>query len=99
MSKPTILIVPGSFAPPHIYKPTIEHLRNAGFPAVALQLPSTMKRMPLPPATLGDDADVIRRSVEAVISQGKDVVVSSFSIHGEGVRSLGGRLCIGDGRV
>jgi hypothetical protein len=35
-----------------------------------------MKRMPLAPATMSDDADVIRRSVEAVVAQGKEVVVS-----------------------
>lgn len=76
MSKPTILIVPGSFAPPVIYKDIVENLRKAGFPAVALRTPSTLKRMPLPPATMSDDANTIKGAVEAVIAQGKEVVVS-----------------------
>lgn len=73
--KPIILFVPGSFAPPSIYKTTIDRLRNLSFPAVALQLPSTLKRMPLEPASMMDDADVIRRAVETVLGQGKEVVV------------------------
>jgi pimeloyl-ACP methyl ester carboxylesterase len=81
-TKPTILFVPGSFAPPTIYKVTIEHLRNAGFPAVALQLPTTVKRMPLPPASMSDDADMIRRAAETVIGQGKEVVVVCHSYGG-----------------
>lgn len=81
-TKPTILIIPGSFAPPHIYKPIITHLRAAGFPAVALQLPSTVKRMPLKPASMLDDADVIARAVEGVLGQGKEVVVVCHSYGG-----------------
>jgi hypothetical protein len=76
MSKPFILLIPGSFAPPHIYDPVITLLRASGFSAVALQLPSTQKRMPLKPATMMDDADVIARGVEGVLGQGREVVVS-----------------------
>lgn len=82
MSQPTIIFVPGSFAPETIYHSTILHLRSLGFPAVALRMPSTMKRMPLPPATMFDDADVIKRSVEAVTAQGKEVVVVCHSYGG-----------------
>jgi pimeloyl-ACP methyl ester carboxylesterase len=80
--KPTIIIVPGSFAPPTIYSTTINHLRDAGYPAVAIQLPSTTKRMPLEPATMSDDASVIKRVVETVLSQGKQVVVICHSYGG-----------------
>lgn len=82
MSKPTIILVPGSFAPETIYHKTILHLRSLGFPAVALRMPTTTKRMPLPPATMLDDADVIKRSVEAVTSTGKEVVVVCHSYGG-----------------
>ncbi|KAH4405957.1 hypothetical protein HBH70_136710 [Parastagonospora nodorum] len=82
MTKPAILIVPGSFAPPSIYKDIVEHLRKAGFQAVALRTPSTLKRMPLPPATMSDDASAIKGAVEAVIAQGKEVVVVCHSYGG-----------------
>ncbi|KAH7408156.1 Alpha/beta hydrolase fold-1 [Phaeosphaeria sp. MPI-PUGE-AT-0046c] len=82
MSKPTIILVPGSFAPETIYRKTILHLRSLGFPAVALRIPSTTKRMPLAPATMSDDADVIKRSVEAVTATGKEVVVVCHSYGG-----------------
>ncbi|KAF2030062.1 alpha/beta-hydrolase [Setomelanomma holmii] len=74
-SKPFILLVPGSFAPPTIYDKTIAHLRAQGYQAVALRLPSTVKRMPLEPASMTEDADVIRRAAETVISQGKEVAM------------------------
>jgi pimeloyl-ACP methyl ester carboxylesterase len=79
---PTILLVPGSFAPPTIYAATLAHLRARGFPAVALRLPSTVKRMPLAPATMLDDADVIRRAAEALLAQGREVVVVCHSYGG-----------------
>lgn len=82
MSKPTILIVPGSFGPPHIYSTLISHLRSAGYPSFALQLPSTVKRMPLPPASMSDDADAIRRAVEIVVEDGRECVVVCHSYGG-----------------
>jgi pimeloyl-ACP methyl ester carboxylesterase len=81
-TKPTIVIVPGSFSPSNQYDTLITHLRSASFPAFALQLPSTQKRMPLPPATMSDDASLIRRTVEALLSQGKEVVVMCHSYGG-----------------
>jgi hypothetical protein len=74
-NKPTILIVPGSFAPTTSYKEFVDILRSKGYPALAVQLPSTQKRMPLQPATMKDDADVIKRAAEMLISLGKEVVV------------------------
>jgi alpha-beta hydrolase superfamily lysophospholipase len=82
MSKPTILLVPGSFAPPTIYQTLITLLSKRGYPAVALQLPSTQKRMPLPPATMEEDAETVKRAAETLISQGKDVVVLCHSYGG-----------------
>jgi pimeloyl-ACP methyl ester carboxylesterase len=81
-TKPTILFVPGSFAPPSIYSAVIAHLRSAGFPSVALQLPSTIKRHPVPPATMSDDASTIRRAAEAIIASGQEVVVACHSYGG-----------------
>ncbi|KAH7076533.1 Alpha/beta hydrolase fold-1 [Paraphoma chrysanthemicola] len=81
-TKPTILFVPGSFCPPTAYTATIAHLRSLGYPAVALRLPSTTKRMPLEPAMMSEDADVIKRAAETVIAQGKEVVVVCHSYGG-----------------
>jgi alpha-beta hydrolase superfamily lysophospholipase len=82
MSKPTILIVPGSFAPPTIYEELVRLLKGKGYPALAVQLPSTMKRMPIAPATMLEDADVIRRTAEALINLGREVVVVAHSYGG-----------------
>jgi hypothetical protein len=38
--------------------------------------------MPLPPATMSDDASLIRRTAEMLISQGKEVVVLAHSYGG-----------------
>ncbi|KAF2125813.1 alpha/beta-hydrolase [Dothidotthia symphoricarpi CBS 119687] len=79
---PTILLIPGSFAPPTIYHPLITALRTASHPALVLTLPSTQKRHPLPPATMHDDASLIRAVTEALIAQGKQVVVVCHSYGG-----------------
>jgi triacylglycerol esterase/lipase EstA (alpha/beta hydrolase family) len=90
-TKPTILIVPGSFSPSSQYSTLITHLRNLGFPAFALQLPSTQKRMPLAPGSMSDDASLIRRTVEAVLAQGKEIVVVAHSYGGTPTtQALGG---------
>jgi pimeloyl-ACP methyl ester carboxylesterase len=82
MAKPTILIVPGSFAPPTIYDELVRLLKAKGHPAVAVQLPSTSKRMPLAPATMFEDADVIKRAAEALINLGREVIVVAHSYGG-----------------
>ncbi|KAF2220277.1 Alpha/beta hydrolase fold-1 [Elsinoe ampelina] len=82
MTKPTIVLVPGSFSPPAAYTEIISLLRAASFPAAAIQLPTTTKRYPLEPATLADDAAHIRRVAETLIGQGKEVVVVCHSYGG-----------------
>ncbi|CAO2657028.1 Nn.00g058310.m01.CDS01 [Neocucurbitaria sp. VM-36] len=82
MAKPTILIVPGSFAPPTIYSDVVSLLQKQGYPALALQLPSTQKRMPLEPATMQDDANDIRQAVTTLLSLGREVIVLCHSYGG-----------------
>ncbi|OAL56112.1 alpha/beta-hydrolase [Pyrenochaeta sp. DS3sAY3a] len=79
---PTILIIPGSFAPPSIYDPLVALFKERGFPAVALALPSTQKRMPLPPATLADDVGVVRGVAEVLLGLGREVVALCHSYGG-----------------
>jgi pimeloyl-ACP methyl ester carboxylesterase len=82
MTKPTILIVPGSFAPPTIYDKLVRLLKGTGYPALAVQLPSTTKRMPLAPATMLEDADIIKCAAEALINLGREVIVVAHSYGG-----------------
>lgn len=46
-TKLTILIVPGSFSEYGIYNPFLAQVRNQGFTAFAVKLPSTQKRFPV----------------------------------------------------
>lgn len=82
MSKPTILVVPGSFAPAAIYQDVVDLLYKKGYPAVTVQLPSTQKRWPLPPATMEEDAQVIRGAVEGLVKLGREVIVICHSYGG-----------------
>lgn len=83
-SKPTIVLVPGSFSAYGVYSPFLALLRAQGFTALAIQLPSTQKRHPLPPATLQDDATHVRGVVEKLIAEkeGTEVVVFAHSYGG-----------------
>ncbi|KAF1840403.1 alpha/beta-hydrolase [Cucurbitaria berberidis CBS 394.84] len=82
MANPTILIVPGSFAGPGIYDNIVTLLRKQGYPAFAVQLPSTQKRMPLEPAGMQEDASVIRRAAEALLALGREIIVLCHSYGG-----------------
>lgn len=78
MAKPTIVLVPGSFSAIGVYDDLVVRLKAQGYPAVALVLPSTQKRAPLPPATLEDDVAEVKIAVETLIALGREVVVSRF---------------------
>jgi hypothetical protein len=75
MTKPSIVIVPGSFAVQGCYQDLVDRLRAKGFPALAIDLLSSQKRLGLEPATMQDDAKHIRAVAETLIGQGKEVVV------------------------
>lgn len=83
-SKPTILLVPGSFAAGNVYAPLVSLFRAQGFSALAAQLPSSQKRYPLPPATLQDDAAHVRGIVEQLLAEeeSRQVVVVAHSYGG-----------------
>ncbi|KAF1965163.1 alpha/beta-hydrolase [Bimuria novae-zelandiae CBS 107.79] len=82
MAKPTFVLVPGSFCVANIYAPFIAKLRAKGFPALEITLPSTQKRVGLEPATMQEDAKQVRAIAEALVSQGKEVVVVCHSYGG-----------------
>ena len=83
-SRPTIVIVPGSFSAYGAYDPFVALLRAQGFTTFAVKLPSTQKRHPLPPATLQDDAAHVRGVVEALVAEkeGSQVAVLAHSYGG-----------------
>lgn len=83
-TKPTIVIVPGSFSEYGIYNPFLTQIRGEGFTAFAIKLPSTQKRHPLPPATLQDDATHVRGVIERLAAEGDgtEVVVLAHSYGG-----------------
>lgn len=75
MPNPSIVIVPGSFSEKGAYQPFVNAIRAKGFPAVSVDLLSSQKRLGLEPATMQDDAKRVRDVVEALLAQGKEVVV------------------------
>lgn len=54
----------------------VDLLKTHGFPAVAIELPSTTNRSPRDPATMGEDATAIKTAAEALLGLGREVVVS-----------------------
>jgi pimeloyl-ACP methyl ester carboxylesterase len=84
MSKPSILIVPGSFARPEFYDPIVSAVHSYGYPIHALHLPSVAPETgPTgPPPSLYDDAAFIAGEIEKLADEGKDVVLVAHSYGG-----------------
>lgn len=82
-TKPTILLVPGSFCPSALFfDPVANQLRKAGYSVIPIELltvgpPSTAK-----PATMEDDAARIHGIVEWLLDNGKDVLIAMNSYGG-----------------
>ena len=85
MSKPAIIIVPGSFALPELYDNLVEPITAKGYEIKALHPPSvslkTGPREGIPPS-MYDDAAFIAAEVEKLADQGKDVIVVAHSYGG-----------------
>lgn len=99
--KPTIVIIPGSFSGSGLYNPFLSLLRAQGFTAVAIDLPSTRKRHPLPPATLQDDAAHVKGMVGTLLAEkeGTEVVVLAHSYGGTvATEALAGLGVQGEGK-
>lgn len=86
-------IVPGSFTVPQFYIPLRDAVIAAGYEASITPLLSAGKRDGHPPATMEDDAQHIRKANEALLKQGKDVVLVMHSYGGiPGTESVEGLL-------
>lgn len=96
MSKPSILIVPGSFALPEFYDEVVTPMAAKGYAIKAIHLPSVgLKTGPREgePPTMYDDAAFIAKEVTKLADEGKDVVLIAHSYGGapttESTKGLG----------
>jgi hypothetical protein len=80
-SKPAIVIVPGSFAPPELYNGVAEPLRTKGYELSIANL-KTVGKKPGPLPTIYDDAAAIAEEVTKFADEGKDVVIIAHSYGG-----------------
>ncbi|KAI1617923.1 Alpha/Beta hydrolase protein [Exophiala viscosa] len=86
MSKPTILLVPGSFALPEFYNEMFDKIRAKGYDIQGIHKPtvglSAGQGRPGPAPSMYDDAAHIAKEVEKVADAGKDVVLIGHSYGG-----------------
>ena len=81
MSKPSLVLVHGSWHCPEHFRPLIQDLETQGYKCVPVSLPSTQSP-DLPPATLTDDTVAVRTAVQGELDQGNSVVVVAHSYGG-----------------
>ncbi|EXJ56910.1 hypothetical protein A1O7_07254 [Cladophialophora yegresii CBS 114405] len=85
-SKPSILLIPGSFALPEFYEPVFELVRAKGYDIRGLHKPTVglSARQPRPgaPPTMYDDAAYIAGEAEKLADEGKDVILVPHSYGG-----------------
>lgn len=96
MSKPSILLIPGAFAPPALYDSLVQAVAAKGYEIQALATPTVAPaagpKPGVPAPTMYDDAAFIAREVERLADAGKDVILVPHSYGGvpgtESVRGL-----------
>lgn len=96
MSKPSILLIPGSFGLPEFYDPIVNAVAAQGYEIRALHYPSvglkTGPREGVPPS-MYDDAAFIAEETEKLADEGKDVVLIAHSYGGvptsQSIKGLG----------
>ncbi|KAI1469341.1 alpha/beta-hydrolase [Daldinia caldariorum] len=85
MSKPTILIVGGSFAPAEVYDDIVDAVQAKGYDIKALHHPSVAFRggpRPEKLPTMYDDAALVANEISKLADEGKEVVLVSHSYGG-----------------
>jgi len=96
MSKPSILLIPGSFSLPEFYDTVVDPVAAKGYEIKALHLPSVGSK-PGPtekePPSMYEDAALIAAEVTKLADLGKDVILIAHSYGGvpatESVKGLG----------
>lgn len=81
MSKPTLVLVHGSWHSPQHFGPIIQDLEAHRYKCVAVSLPST-QTPDTPPATLTDDTNAVRTAVVSELDSGNNVIVVAHSYGG-----------------
>lgn len=96
MSKPSILLIPGSFALPEFYDPVMNAVAAKGYEIRGLHLPSvgrTTGPQQGETKTMYDDAAMIAKETEKLADAGKDVILLAHSYGGvpmtESTKGLG----------
>lgn len=77
--------MPGSFAPASLYDGLVANTASKGYSIRALQLPSVgldPEPTPRSPPSMYEDAEFIGKEIDALIEQGKDIIVISHSYGG-----------------
>ena len=92
-SKPSIVIIPGSFSFASSYYELVDEIQQLGCEAFVNNLPSATRNPPEQPASLHDDAVFFRSIINDLADQGKNVIVLGHSYGGvvaiESVEGLG----------
>lgn len=81
-TKPTILIVPGSFSAASLYDTLISALHALSFRAIVSDLPSASRLPPAPAASMADDAAHFHGLAESLADEGRDIVIVTHSYGG-----------------
>ncbi|KAI8630616.1 alpha/beta-hydrolase [Xylariaceae sp. FL1651] len=86
MSKPYILLVPGSFAVPEFYDNIVTDIKANGYDMKALHLPTVGlgpgQGRDTPPGTMYDDAALIAKEIETLADAGREVILVAHSYGG-----------------
>ena len=77
ISRPTIILVHGSWQSPEVFTFLISRLEKAGYSVFAPSLPSSGANPPL--KNFDEDVKVIRSTIKSVLDAGKDVVIVMHS--------------------
>lgn len=80
-TKPTIIVVPGSWQPPVFFEGFAKKLNAAGYPTEVVDLP-TVGRTETPLPGLAEDVAAIRVALDKVKSEGKKALVFGHSSGG-----------------
>jgi predicted alpha/beta hydrolase len=96
MSKPSILLIPGSFALPEFYDPVVNAVSAKGYSIQALHLPTVGPKIgpvDAEPPSMYADAAFIAQEIEKLADEGKDVILIGHSYGGvplsESTKGLG----------
>ncbi|KAI6749639.1 hypothetical protein HG530_015053 [Fusarium avenaceum] len=85
----TVVVIPGSFAPPSMYDSLVESLSRNGIQSEVVGLPSVGRQQDMLPATMVDDVEEIVSVVEKMLEQDRETVILTHSYAGvPGTQSL-----------